>query len=119
MKDSQSYIVWIILVVLTLLFFLFLISSSEFYKRKVSQAKSIFGAKYLIIDYKINTIRIWELQKGSVVNETNSDGIYFIDEDGDEPHISMPYFFVRVKSFKIARKKYKYDIKNVVKSIKK
>jgi len=65
-----------------------------------------YGSDWLVIkeDMSGNTIRYWELNDKSVGSEEGSDGIYFIDENGDVVHLSGFYTYIQVQgSFEKAR----------------
>ena len=58
-----------------------------------------YGSDWLVIkeDMQGYTIRYWELKNKSVGSEEGSDGIYFIDENGDVVHLSGFYTYIQVK----------------------
>ncbi len=64
-----------------------------------SYKSDAYGSDWLVIeeDMQGNAIRHWELEDKSVGSETNSDGIYFIDENGDVVHLSGFYTYIQVK----------------------
>ncbi len=68
-----------------------------------------YGTNWLVIkeDMSGDSIRYWELKDKSVGSEANSDGIYFIDENGDVVHLSGFYTYIQVKGdFEAAKKEH-------------
>ena len=68
-----------------------------------------YGSDWLVIkeDMQGNTIRHWELKDKSVGSEEGSDGIYFIDENGDVVHLSGFYTYIQVRgSFEKAKQEH-------------
>jgi len=57
------------------------------------------GADWIVVQYTMagDPIRCWKLEAVSVSNETNSDGIYWLSEDGNLVHISSQYNMVQVE----------------------
>ena len=55
------------------------------YRSWASYKADAYSTDWLVVkeDMQGNTIRHWELKDSSVGSETNSDGIYFIDADGN------------------------------------
>ena len=58
-----------------------------------------FGADWLIVQYSANgqVLNCWRLDGVSVANESSSDGIYWLAEDGHLVHLSGWYNRVQVE----------------------
>lgn len=68
-----------------------------------------YGADWLVVQYSQDgqVIAHWELKDKSVASEQNSDGIYFVDNDGNVIHLSGHYIYVQIEgSWESARKRY-------------
>ena len=61
---------------------------------------SAYGSDWLVIQYTQDgsVISSWELKDKSVGNESNSDGIYFVDDSDNVVHLSGHYIYVQIKN---------------------
>jgi hypothetical protein len=61
---------------------------------------SAYGSDWLVIQYTQDgsIISAWELKDKSVGNESNSDGIYFVDDSDNVVHLSGHYIYVQIKN---------------------
>lgn len=84
--------------VIVILFALF-VGPNRINRYWASYKADAYGSNWLVIkeDMGGNAIRHWELTNKSVGSEANSDGIYFIDENGDVVHLSGFYTYIQVK----------------------
>jgi hypothetical protein len=59
---------------------------------------SAYGSDWVIVQYTQDgsIISHWELTDKSVASETNSDGINFVDRDGNMVHLAGHYVYVQV-----------------------
>jgi len=73
----------------------------------------VAGADWLVVQYSQDggVINYWALTDKSVGQETQSDGIYFIDDDESVVHLSGHYIYVERKnvSWDSLKKKYLTD----------
>jgi len=74
-----------IVVVIIIVILLIFIGPQRISRYWASYKADAYGSDWLVVkeDMSGNTIRHWELEDKSVGSEQNSDGIYFIDENGD------------------------------------
>jgi len=58
---------------------------------------SAYGSDWLVVQYAQSgcVITHWDLENEAVQNETNSDGIYFVTEEGPVVHLSGHYAYVQ------------------------
>lgn len=58
---------------------------------------SAYGSDWLVVQYAQSgcVITHWELENEAVQNETSSDGIFFVTEDGPVVHLSGHYAYVQ------------------------
>jgi hypothetical protein len=99
----------VVLLLITLLALMIAIGGPAGCSRKFnSWTAESFGSNWLVIQYNQagSPINIWELNNKSIGNELNSDGIYFVDNEGSVVHLSGHYMYIQVTSFDAARKKY-------------
>lgn len=87
------------LVILGLIWFL-AICPQGCRSRVESWSSSAYGADWLVVHYAQDgsVINFWELKNKSVGNEENSDGINFVDSDGNVVHLSGRYVYVEIKN---------------------
>ena len=59
-----------------------------------------FGADWLVVQYRMDgtPLRCWKLKNTSISNESASDGIYWVNPNGNLTHISGWYNRVQVVS---------------------
>jgi len=69
-------------------------------RRVQSWSSSAYVADWLVVHYAQDgsVINLWELKGKSVGNEENSDGINFVDNDGNVVHLSGHYVYVEIKN---------------------
>lgn len=67
-----------------------------------SWSSSAYGSDWMIVQYAQDgsVITNWEVKNRAVNNEQNSDGIYFIDDDGNVVHLSGHYVYVEIRGDK-------------------
>jgi len=100
---------------------IFFFKNSQTLKEQILSFKSEFGARYVVLIQNSNRdiVKVYELNKSLVKNETSSDGIYF-QWGKDVVHISQPYEYYRLGStFDQARITYGYGVNKVMKLFKK
>jgi hypothetical protein len=93
---------------------LFFIGPSRLGRYWESYKADAYGSDWLVVkeDMNGNTVRYWELKDKSVGSEEGSDGIYFIDGNGDVVHLSGFYTYVQVNNgFEETKKKYLIGVK--------
>ena len=75
-----------------------------------SWVSSSYGADWLVIQYtgQGQIQNYWELKSKSIGNEGNSDGIFFVAEDGNMVHLSGHYLYLQVPEPNWASVKAKY-----------
>ena len=58
---------------------------------------SAYGSDWLVVQYAQNgcVITSWELEDEAIRNEKDSDGIYFVTEEGPVVHLSGHYIYVQ------------------------
>jgi len=58
---------------------------------------SAYGSDWLVVQYAQSgcVITYWELENEAVQNESGSDGIYFVTEEGPVVHLSGHYAYVQ------------------------
>lgn len=58
---------------------------------------SAYGSDWLVVQYAQSgcVISSWELKDEAIQNETSSDGIFFVSEDGSVVHLSGHYVYVQ------------------------
>ena len=77
--------------------------------RKISAWKAgAYGSDWLVVQYSQDgsVMNSWELKNKSIGNESQSDGIYFTDVDGNVIHLSGHYIYIETKDFKSAKERY-------------
>ncbi len=102
----RNYVIGAFVVVIFLVLF---IGPNRISRYWASYKADAYGSDWLVIkeDMYGDTIRYWELKNKSVGSEANSDGIYFIDENGDVAHLSGFYTYIQVKGdFESAKKEH-------------
>lgn len=72
---------------------------------------SAYGSDWLVVQYAQDgsIMNHWELRSKSVANETNSDGINFMDNDGNMVHLSGHYTYIQIdgeSGMKAAKSRY-------------
>lgn len=69
---------------------------------------SAYGSDWLVVQYSQDgdVINSWELRGRSVGSESQSDGIYFKDNDGNIVHLSGHYIYIETMDFEAAKEKY-------------
>lgn len=94
------------LFIVLVLFSIFPLKGCEnmFYSWKASA----FGTDWLVIQYSAvgSPINVWELRNKSIYPESQSDGIYFLDESSNVIHLGGNYLYVQVKDWDSTRAKY-------------
>jgi hypothetical protein len=75
-----------------------------------SWQSSAYGSDWLVVQYSAtgNPLNIWELKNKSIGNEASSDGIYFLDNDGNVVHLSGNYIYVQISGNGMDSAKSKY-----------
>jgi len=94
-KAISLYIAMFSVVMVTVLMFL----GPKGCERHISSWRAdAYGSDWLVVQYAQDgsVMNHWELTDKSVGSETNSDGIYFIDSDGNVVHLSGHYVYVEV-----------------------
>ena len=108
---DHLYGVGLVLLLLTVGFFI--IGPSRISTYVTSWRTKAYGAHWLVIERANNgkVIQYWELRNKTILNEPQSDGIYFPDKDGLMVHLSGKYLFIEIrpataKMWEIARRRY-------------
>lgn len=70
-----------------------------------------YGADWYVALYTVDGVKTWKLENKSVGNETQSDGIFFITNNGHVVHISGHYAYIQVHGKKWAEAKSLLGIK--------
>lgn len=93
-----------------LLFFFLVFGPSGLNRNVNAWRASAFGSDWLVVHYAQDgrVINHWELHDLSIGNETQSDGIFFLDNDGNVVHLSGQYVYIEIKKdqWKSARTKF-------------
>lgn len=78
----------------------FLIIGPKGCDRQISSwSADAYGSDWLVIQYSQDgsIINHWELKDKSIGSETNSDGIYFTDNEDNVVHLSGHYVYIQIK----------------------
>ena len=67
-----------------------------------------YGSDWVVVQYAQDgtVINHWELEGTGITSEPSSDGIYFIDGDGNVVHLSGHYLFIQTQDIEASRAKY-------------
>ena len=99
---DRTFIGIVVVVVAVILLGIFLVigpkGCSRHYNAWVSDA---YGADWLVVQYAMDgsIIAKWRLANKSIGNESNSDGIFFLDSSGNIVHLSGHYIYVRIAPY--------------------
>ena len=88
------------IVIALLVGFLFILVGPKGCQNKIrSWSSSAYGSDWLVVQYAYDgtVIASWELNNKAVDNETNSDGIRFIDKNSNVVHLSGHYVYIEVR----------------------
>ena len=97
-NDKTFLIGTIIVIILAITAIILLVGPQRIYRSYKGWKTDAYGAEWLVLQYAQDgsIIAYWELHKKSIGNETNSDGIYFTDNDGNVIHLSGHYIYIQV-----------------------
>jgi len=101
MSEGKSYVIFVVALFLIAGLIGFLTMGPQGCSRRVqSWSSSAYGADWLVVHYAQDgsVINLWELKGKSVGNEENSDGINFVDNDGNVVHLSGHYVYIEIKN---------------------
>jgi len=104
---SETKITLAILVVIFIGFFL-AVGPAGCNRRISAWKAAAYGSDWLVVQYSQDgdVINSWELKGKSIGSESNSDGIFFEDNEGNVVHLSGHYIYVETKDFEAAKRKY-------------
>jgi len=100
-NDTRTGIKWIVgSVVVAIIVTLIFIGPDRLNRYWRSYKADAYGSDWLVIKETMmgEPIRYWELKEKSIGSESNSDGIFFIDEYGEIIHLSGFYTYIQINS---------------------
>jgi hypothetical protein len=110
MDDYTKKFVWfgVSIVVAFILLIAIVIGPKGCSRRVSAWSASAYGSDWLVVHHAQDgsIINYWELRDKSIGNEKESDGIFFIDNDGNVVHLSGHYVYMQTNDLDAATKKY-------------
>lgn len=100
-KSILSTVAGLVLVLALIFGLVFLILGPSGLSRNANAwLASAYGSDWLVVHYAQDgkVINHWELEDKSIGNETQSDGIFFLDNSGNVVHLSGHYVYIEIKN---------------------